>query len=58
MPYTEDNGLLNNFAKEPKMYTAQPMNSSEKRNSLVLVILGSVLVIGLISVAFFATQIS
>lgn len=58
MPYTEDNGLLNNFAKEPKMYTAQPMTSGEKRNSLVLVILGSVLVIGLISVALLATQIS
>lgn len=33
MPYTEEEGgLLNNFAKEPKIYEAEPPTATEKRN--------------------------
>jgi hypothetical protein len=37
MPYTtEDGGRLNNFAREPKMYTAQPPNKGQQMTYLVL----------------------
>jgi hypothetical protein len=53
MPYTsEEGGLLNNFAKEPKVYEAEPPTNNEKRNYIILGILGLALVSGVIFVAF------
>jgi hypothetical protein len=52
MPYVkDDDGRLNNFAIEPKMYTANPPDSTEKRNYLVIALVGAVLVGGLIFIA-------
>lgn len=53
MPYTVDEaGRLNNFANEPQMYEAQPPNSSQKIN-FVLLGTGAVTLVGaLIYVAF------
>lgn len=58
MPYTtEDGGRINNFANEPKVYEAEPPTIKEKRNYLVLGILGIVLVAGVIAIAFFASNV-
>jgi len=52
MPYTtEDGGRLNNFAKEPKMYTAESPSSTEKRNYLVLGAIGAVLIVAVTVIA-------
>ncbi len=59
MPYTEeDGGILNNFAKEPKMYTADEPDPAEKRNYAILGVLGFLLVGGIIAVAVFASTAS
>lgn len=56
MPYTtEEGGRLNNFASEPEMYTAEPPSSSEKRNYLILGVLGVSLIGGVIAVAIYAS---
>ena len=56
MPYTtEEGGRLNNFASEPEMYTAEPPSSSDKKNYLILGILGAVLIGGVIAVAVYAS---
>jgi hypothetical protein len=47
----EDSGLLNNFAIEPKMYEAEPPNQNQKRNYLILGIVGMSLIGGLVAVA-------
>lgn len=53
MRYQEDeDGKLNNFALEPKMYQAKPQSSGEQKNTLMLALLGGVLVIALIGVTF------
>ena len=53
MPYTtEEGGRLNNFAVEPKIYQAEPPTKSQQRNFLILGVLGTVLVGGLVFVAF------
>lgn len=58
MPYTtEEGGRLNNFAAEPKMYTAEPPTKSEKRNFLILGVVGAVVISGSIAVAVFASNI-
>jgi hypothetical protein len=57
MPYTtEEGGRLNNFASEPKMYTAEPPSGSEKRNYLILGVLGTALIGGVIAVAVYASS--
>jgi hypothetical protein len=57
MPYTqEDGGRLNNFAVEPKMYQAEPPSPGEKRNYLIFGILALLLVGGMITVAFYASN--
>ncbi|MDJ0574799.1 MAG: ssl1498 family light-harvesting-like protein [Xenococcaceae cyanobacterium MO_234.B1] len=57
MPYTtEEGGRLNNFANEPKMYTAEAPSDSEKRNYLILGVLGALLVGGVLTVAFYASS--
>ncbi|MBD2680011.1 MULTISPECIES: photosystem II assembly protein Psb34 [Nostoc] len=53
MPYTtEEGGRLNNFAREPKVYQAEPPTEGQKRTYIILGIAGIALVGGLISVAF------
>lgn len=58
MPYTtEEGGLLNNFAKEPKVYQAEPPTNAQKRNYVVLGIAALLLVSGLLFVAYSASNI-
>jgi hypothetical protein len=47
----DESGYLNNFAREPKMYSAEPMDDAQKRNRYVLFGGAVVLVLGLIAVA-------
>ncbi|QSJ16402.1 ssl1498 family light-harvesting-like protein [Nostoc sp. UHCC 0702] len=59
MPYTnEEGGLLNNFAKEPKIYRAEPPTESQKRNYIFLGVVATALVGGLIFVAFSVSNLS
>ena len=59
MPYTtEEGGRLNNFAREPQMYQAEPPTSKEKRNFIILGILGAIVTAGAIAVAVFASGAS
>lgn len=52
MPYIkDDDGRLNNFAKEPKVYEAVPPNKNQQRNYIILGIVGTLLVAGLVFVA-------
>ncbi len=59
MPYTEEEGgLLNNFAREPKVYQAEPPTTDQKQSFLVLGIVAVVLLGGLVFVAFSASGVS
>jgi hypothetical protein len=59
MPYTnEEGGLLNNFAREPKIYQAEPPTEGQKRTYTILGIAATALVVGLILVAFFVSKSS
>ncbi|MFN6465196.1 MAG: photosystem II assembly protein Psb34 [Nostoc sp. DedVER02] len=59
MPYTnEEGGLLNNFAREPKIYQAEPPTEGQKRTYLLVGIAATALVVGLIVVAFFVSKSS
>jgi hypothetical protein len=52
MPYTtEEGGRLNNFAVEPKVYTAEPPSQNQVRNYIILGSLGIALIGGLLFVA-------
>ncbi len=53
MPYINNDGdsRLNNFPTEPQMYVAESTTPSQKRNYLIIAIVGLVLVIGSIFVA-------
>jgi hypothetical protein len=56
MPYTtEEGGRLNNFAKEPKMYQAEPMSASQKQIYLWVTLAAAVLLGGLITLATLAS---
>jgi hypothetical protein len=58
MPYTtEEGGRLNNFAREPKVYQAEPPTKAEKQNYVLLGIAALVLVGGLMFVAFSASNV-
>ncbi len=53
MPYTkEEGGLLNNFAREPKVYKAEPPNKKQQITYLVLGLAAVALLAGVIFVAF------
>lgn len=57
MPYIEEEGgILNNFAKEPAMYTADEPDQSEKRNYVIYGVLAFLLLGGVIAVAVFASS--
>ncbi|MFN6566978.1 hypothetical protein A6770_14770 [Nostoc minutum NIES-26] len=59
MPYTkEEGGLLNNFAKEPKIYQAEPPTEVQKRTYIYLGVAATALVGGLIFVAFSVSNLS
>jgi hypothetical protein len=59
MPYTEEEGgLLNNFAREPQMYTAEEPNSSQKRNYAIFGVLAFLLLSGVVAVAVYASGVS
>lgn len=48
---TEDRGLINNFAVEPKSYAAEPATGKQKTVNLALTVGGVVLVVGLCAFA-------
>jgi hypothetical protein len=53
MPYINDeSGKLNNFAKEPAIYQTEALGADQKRNYLLVGVIGSMLILGLIVVAF------
>jgi hypothetical protein len=53
MPYINDgDGKLNNFAREPEMYQADPVNADQKRSFVIVGVIGSLLVVGMIAVSF------
>ncbi len=53
MPYTtEEGGRLNNFAREPKVYLAEPPNANQKRKYAIFGMLGAALIGGVITLAF------
>ena len=59
MPYTEEEGgILNNFAREPQMYTADEPTSGEKKNYIVFGALAVALIGGVIAVAVYASSAS
>ncbi len=59
MPYTnEERGLLNNFAKEPKVYPAEPPTNGQKLTYIILGIAAALLVGGVIFVAFTVSNVS
>jgi len=55
---TEEGGRLNNFAVEPKTYKAEPPTKAEQKNYVILGSLGSLLIVGLIAVAVYASQVA
>lgn len=58
MPYTtEEGGRLNNFAQEPKMYAAEPPSNNQKRNYLLGGVAATILLAGLVFVAFSASSL-
>ncbi|MEG4229669.1 ssl1498 family light-harvesting-like protein [Microcoleus sp. N9_B2] len=55
MPYIkDDDGRLNNFAKEPKVYGAEYPNKNQQRNYIIGGIVAALLVAGLVYVATLA----
>lgn len=59
MPYTtEEGGRLNNYAKEPKIYEAEPPNKTQQRNYILWGIAAATLVGGILYVAFAVSNVS
>lgn len=59
MPYTtEEGGRLNNFATEPKVYKADPPSKGQQKTYLVLGAAAFILVVGLITIAVYASSVS
>ena len=57
MPYTtEEGGRLNNFAAETKVYEAEPPSASEKRNYIILGVGAVLLIVGVLTVAVYASS--
>jgi hypothetical protein len=56
MPYVkDDDGRLNNFAKEPPIYAAEPLSADQKRQRTLIFAVGGALAVGLIAVAAVAS---
>ena len=59
MPYTtEEGGRLNNFAREPQMYTADEPTGKEKRNYFIFGALALLLLGGVMTIAIYASGAS
>lgn len=59
MPYTtEEGGLVNNFAREPKIYEAEPPTKTEQRNYILWGIAAATLLSGVLFVAFSVSSVS
>lgn len=59
MPYTtEEGGRLNNFAREPKVYTAEPPTKTEQRNYIIWGVAAATLVAGVVFLAFSVSNVS
>lgn len=59
MPYiNDDDGRLNNFAIEPKIYQADPPNPTQQRNYIILGVVAAFLVTGLVFVAFSVSKVA
>lgn len=59
MPYINDEGgRLNNFAVEPKVYQADPPNSTQKRNYIIGGVAAVILLAGIMFVAFSVSSVS
>ena len=52
---SDENGIINNFAKEPAMYYAEAPSSQEKRSYLVWGAIALVVVVGSIFTAAFVS---
>ena len=48
---SDENGIINNFAKEPAMYYAEAPDSQEQRNYLIWGVVALVVVVGSIFTA-------
>jgi hypothetical protein len=58
MPYiNEENGLLNNFAREPRVYQAEAPTVGQKRNLMFLTMGTVALVAALIAIAYAVSNI-
>jgi hypothetical protein len=52
MRYTKDeDGRINNFAAEPKMYAAEPPSPKQQRTYIILGVVAAALVGGVITIA-------
>lgn len=59
MPYTtEEGGRLNNFAREPKIYQAEPPTKNEQKKYILWGIAAAALVGSVIFVAFSVSSVS
>jgi hypothetical protein len=52
---TDENGILNNFACEPKMYLAESPSKKQKRNYVFQIVIGTLIIAGSILTAFVAS---
>ena len=52
---SDENGIMNNFAKEPAMYYAEAPNSKEQRGYLIWGVVASIVVAGSIFTAAFVS---
>ena len=58
MPYTtEEGGRLNNFAKEPKVYNAEPPSKKQQVTYIVLGVGAFALIGGLFFIAFSVSNV-
>jgi hypothetical protein len=51
----EEGGLLNNFAKEPRMYVTETSGEAEPKSYLVVIVAAIVLIGGMVAVAALAS---
>ncbi|MEO1376408.1 MAG: ssl1498 family light-harvesting-like protein [Cyanobacteria bacterium J06635_10] len=59
MPYTtEEGGRLNNFAKEPRVYSAEAPDKKQQVTYIVLGVAAAALVGGLFFIAFSVSNVS
>lgn len=59
MPYiNDDDGRLNNFAIEPKIYQADSPSPIQQRNYIILGVVSALLVTGLVFVAFSVSKVA